>query len=277
MTMNKPITTKKSDPVHRPKIGIALGSGGSRGFAHIGVLKVLAKHHIPIDYVAGSSIGAMVGVLFALGHSPHEIQRFMSLFPQKYWMDYTIPKMGFVAGDKVKELIRMFTRDNVIENCKIPMAIVATNLQRGERVVFTQGKIAEAVRASISIPGIFVPEVIDGEYYVDGGVTDRVPVSVVKQMGADIAIGVDVSYFESSIAIHSVFDVIAQSIDIMEREILKTSMLDADYLLRPEVGLYSATMFSNVIEMIDEGERMTAEKITDIQQLIEQWKENRKK
>jgi NTE family protein len=256
----------------RPKIGLALGSGGARGMAHIGILKVLEEHAIPIDYIAGSSIGALVGSLYCVGHTPDQLRKFTTHFPQKYWLDYTVPKMGFVTGDKLKEIIRLLTKQKNIEEAQIPCSIVATNLKKGERKVFTQGPIAEAVRASISIPGIFVPEVIDGEYYVDGGVIDRVPVSVVKEMGADLVIAVDVSFFESSHAITSIFDVIAQSIDVMEREILRYRMLDADLMLRPNVGYYSTNKFSEVSQIIDEGERTALEMIPSIKNMIREWK-----
>jgi NTE family protein len=266
-------TLKHQDqPFARPKIGLALGSGGARGMAHIGILKVLEEHSIPIDYIAGSSIGALVGSLYCVGHSPDLLRKFTTHFPQKYWLDYTVPKMGFVTGDKLKEIIRLLTKQKNIEEAQIPFSIVATNLKRGERKVFTHGPIAEAVRASISIPGIFVPEVIDGEYYVDGGVIDRVPVSVVKEMGADLVIAVDVSFFESSHAITSIFDVIAQSIDVMEREILRYRMLDADLMLRPNVGHYSTNKFSEVSKIIDEGEKTALEMIPNIKKMMEEWK-----
>lgn len=260
--------------MNRPKVGLALGSGGARGMAHIGILKVLEDHSIPIDFVAGSSIGALVGSLYCVGHTPDQIRKFTTHFPQKYWLDYTVPKMGFIAGEKLKEIIRLLSKKMNIEDTSIPLSIVATNLVQGKRKVFTKGPIAEAVRASISIPGIFVPEKIDGEYYVDGGVIDRVPVSVVKEMGADVVIAVDVSFFEASTEVNSIFDVIAKSIDVMEREILRYRMVDADLMLRPKVGHYSTNKFTEVVHIIDEGERATIEMIPNIKRMIEEWKES---
>lgn len=258
----------------RPKIGLALGSGGARGLAHIGLLKVLEEHNIAIDYLAGSSIGALVGSLYCVGHSPEQIKKIFSLFPQRVWTDYTVPKMGFVAGDKIKEIIRLFTKQKNIEQTSIPLSIVATNLSKGERRVFQSGSIAEAVRASISIPGIFVPEKIEGNYYVDGGVIDRVPVSVVKDMGADIIIAVDVSFYDGEHPISSIFDVIAQSIDVMEREILRYRIIDADIMIRPKVGHYSTTLFSELDALMEEGERITQKMMPDIKKVLENWKGN---
>lgn len=254
------------------KIGLALGSGGARGLAHIGILKILTEHSIPIDYIAGSSIGALIGSLHCVGHTSEQMTQFITRFPQKYWLDYTVPKMGFITGDKIKEIIRLLTKQKNLEDLAIPLSIVATNLRKGERRVFTEGPIAEAVRASLSIPGIFVPEKIDGEYYIDGGVIDRVPVSVVKEMGADLVIAVDVSYYESTSPITSIFEVIAQTIDIMEREILNQRMIYADIMLRPEVGHYSTTMFSRVSEIIEAGEKSTQQAIPQIEALIQEWR-----
>ncbi|MDQ0339197.1 NTE family protein [Caldalkalibacillus uzonensis] len=259
----------------QPKIGLALGAGGARGLAHIGILQVLEEHNIPVHCIAGSSIGALVGSFYAVGHSPQQMRKFLSLFPQKYWLDYTVPKMGFIAGDKVKEIVRMLTKNKRIEELDKPLAIVATHLHKGERTVFRQGSIAEAVRASVSIPGIFEPAVIDGELYVDGGVVDRVPVSVLKEMKADLIVAVDVSYVgETNHQIKSIFDVIAQTIDIMEREILKYRMFDVDVLIRPQVNAYSTTMFYRGEEIIQEGVRSAEQAMPRIQESIRKWRES---
>lgn len=270
-------TSQRDDKMYqqRPKIGLALGSGGARGMAHIGVIQVLEEHGIPIDCIAGSSAGALVGSLYSTGLTPKQIKQFASHFPQKYWLDYSMPKMGFIAGDKLKEIVRLLTKNKNIEETQIPLSIVATDLQKGKRKVFNEGPIAEAVRASIAIPGIFVPEKIDGVYYVDGGVIDRVPVSVVKEMGPDIVIAVDVSFVETVHPITSIFDVIAQSIDVMEREILRHQILHADLMIRPKVGHYSTNMFSEVEAIIKEGEEATLEIIPAIKKIIEEWEESK--
>ena len=144
--------------MREPKIGLALGSGGARGFAHLGVINVLKEEGIPIDLIAGSSMGALVGTLFAAGSDTERLYRMSRLFKRKYYLDFTLPKMGFVSGNRVKELIRVFTYGKRLEELDIPVAVVTTDIQTGEKVVFREGPIAPAVRASISIPGIFVPE-----------------------------------------------------------------------------------------------------------------------
>ncbi|MCL7746352.1 patatin-like phospholipase family protein [Halalkalibacter alkaliphilus] len=258
----------------RPKIGLALGSGGARGFAHIGVLKVLEKENIPIDFIAGSSMGALVGSLYGVGQSPNNLEQFATLFRRKYFIDFVVPKLGFVAGIKAKEVIRMLAKNKKLEELNPPVAVVATDIKNGERVVLKKGDVAAAVRASISIPGIFVPEKIDDRLLVDGGVIDRVPVSVVKEMGADVTIAVDVSYFRTEPELYTVYDVIMQSMDIMAREMVRVREFDSSVMIRPIVKHSSSLDFSEVEALIERGEEATRDKLAEIKRCIEQWKEN---
>ncbi|MEC2072988.1 patatin-like phospholipase family protein [Alkalihalophilus marmarensis] len=255
-----------------PKIGLALGSGGARGFAHIGVLKAFEKERIPIHYLAGSSMGSLVASLYGIGQTTASMERFASMFRRKYYIDFTVPKLGFVNGNRVKELIRLLAKSKHLEHTEIPVAVIATDLKKGERVVMTTGPIAEAVRASIGIPGIFVPEQRNGQVLVDGGVIDRVPVSVVKEMGADITIAVDVSYFRQELEFNSVYDVIMQSMDIMAREMMKPKELDCSVMIRPIVTHTSSLDFSNVERLIERGEEAAYEQMPKIKQIINDWK-----
>ncbi|MDM5337957.1 patatin-like phospholipase family protein [Fictibacillus enclensis] len=260
--------------MHRPIVGLALGSGGARGFAHIGVIKALREAGIPIDMIAGSSMGALVGAMVGMGHNNENLIKMATLFKRKYYMDYTVPKMGFVSGKKIKELIRLLTQNKRIEDTIIPISIVATDLIKGEKIVFRNGPIAEAVRASISIPGIFVPEKIGGRLLVDGGVIERVPAAVVREMGADIVVAVDISHFKAQPEMASILDVIVQSIDIMQREIVRYHEISADIMVRPMVEQFSSTAFKNVNEIISIGEEAGKSKIESIKHKIETWKEN---
>lgn len=255
-----------------PKIGLALGSGGARGFAHIGVVKVLQEEGIPIHLIAGSSMGALVGAFLAVGHDMEQLYKLSNSFRRKFFMDFTVPNMGFIAGGRIKEFVRIFTHQKNIEDCDIPLAIVATDLIKGEKVVFLEGPIDQAVRASISIPGIFVPEKWNGKLLVDGGVVDRVPVSVVREMGADIVISVDVSHVKKDAEINNIYDVIMQSIDIMQLEVAQRREIDSDIMIKPKVGKYSSRAFTNIQEIITAGEDEARKHLPSIKAALENWR-----
>ncbi|MBA2174284.1 patatin-like phospholipase family protein [Halobacillus locisalis] len=260
--------------MERPKVGLALGSGGARGFTHLGVLKVLHKHGIPVDMIAGSSMGALVGSFFAAGQKIEDLYKLAFTFKRKYYLDFTVPRMGFIQGRRIKEYIRLFTFGKNIEEFDLPMAIIATDLYAGYKKVFTTGPASEAVRASIAIPGIFVPERIDDRLYIDGGVMDRVPVSVVKEMGADIIIAVDCAHFDSDPNINTIYDVILQSIDIMQDELVTAMGIstDTDVMIRPDVSKFSARAFKNIEEIVKAGEEAAESHIKEIQMKLAGWK-----
>lgn len=259
--------------MNRPKVGLALGSGGARGFAHLGVMKVLLEEGIPVDYIAGSSMGALVGCFYAAGSDIDRLYKLSRVFKRKYYLDFTVPKMGFIAGKRVKELIRIFTYGRNLEDLDIPVSVVATDLMTGEKVVFSKGPIAEAVRASISIPGILVPEKYNGKLLVDGGVVDRIPVSVVQKMGADIVIAVDVSHVKRSTEITTIYDVIMQSIDIMQMELVTNRAIASDVMIRPQVEMFSSKAFTNITDIIKKGEEEAKKQIKKIYDLLRNWKE----
>jgi NTE family protein len=258
--------------MEHPKIGLALGSGGARGFAHLGVIKALKDAGIPIHLIAGSSMGALVASFYGTGIDMERLYKLSTAFKRKYFLDFTVPKMGFISGKKVKEFIKVFTHGKNIEELDIPIGIVATDLLTGEKVVFQTGPVADAVRASISIPGIFVPEKYNGRILVDGGVSDRVPVSVAKEMGADIVIAVDVSRVKRNAEILSIYDVIMQSIDIMQAEIINNREIAASVMIRPPVEIYSSRAFTNIDEIINLGEEEAKKSLHQIKTVIDQWK-----
>ncbi|WP_338451945.1 patatin-like phospholipase family protein [Niallia oryzisoli] len=260
----------------RPKIGLALGSGGARGFAHLGVIKVLVENGVPIDFIAGSSMGSLVACFYGAGIEMNRLYKLSTAFKRKYYLDFTVPKMGFIAGNRVKELIRVFTKGKRLEELMIPVSVVATDLMTGEKVVFQEGPIAEAVRASISIPGIFVPEKQNGRLLVDGGVVDRVPVSVVKEMGADIVIAVDVSRVKTNADISTIYDVIMQSLDIMQMELVEYRQIASDIMIKPRVEEYSSRAFTNIDEMILKGEEEARKHLKEIKRLMDDWEEQHK-
>ena len=176
------------------KMGIALGGGSVRGLAHIGVLKVFDEAGIPISFVSGTSIGAVIGAAYCSGLKAEEIEKIVLSTDFKDLIDFTIPKRGLLAGIKVEKLMNMITREKNFEDLLIPLGIVATDLNKSEKVILTNGNVARAIRASIAIPPFFNPVLIEGLELVDGGLVDPVPVSVLKDMGADKIIAVDISH-----------------------------------------------------------------------------------
>jgi NTE family protein len=237
----------------RPKIGLALGAGSARGIAHLGVLKVLEKYKVPIDYIAGSSMGALIGAMYACGLDVDFMIKFANELHSRSWIDLCMPRSGLISGKKVQSMLQIITRNRTFSDLKLPFAAVATDIERGEAVVIRSGPVCTAVRASISIPVIFKPVRLNGRMLVDGGVVDRVPVSVAKEMGADVVIAVDVNKFVTYQPVNNIFDVMFQTLDIMERKILNTTVLDTDVLIRPKVGHISPAHFHRVDELVEQG------------------------
>jgi len=179
------------------KFGLALGSGSARGMAHIGVIQVLEAYHIPIDMIAGTSIGAVVSSVYASGASVEQMKKAaLSMKRSKTisLMDPTLPRSGLLSGNRVEEILNEIAlKDKTFDDLKIPFATVATDVKTGAKVILNQGSVIKAVRASISIPGIFTPAKYQDYYLVDGGVVDPVPVDLVQKMGADIIIAVSLT------------------------------------------------------------------------------------
>lgn len=252
----------------RPKVGLALGSGAARGLAHIGVLKVLEREGIPVDMIAGSSMGSLIGAIYANGADLTMIEQLAIHLKRSHWLDFTLPRRGLVAGERIRELVRLLTHRKNLEELRIPTAVVATDLTRGERVVFTSGPIDLAVRASVSIPGIFEPVEWEGRTLVDGGVIDRVPASVVREMGADVVIAVDVIPQTGRLKIRNIFDVITQSLEVMERQMTGPKIGAADVVLQPDMSDISPTAFTRVDVCVRRGEEAALSKLDEIRKVI---------
>jgi NTE family protein len=175
----------------RPKIGLALGAGAARGLVHIGVLKVLHKNKIYPDYLAGTSMGAVIAALYAAGKTPEEIEAIAKTTDWKSIVDFTFPKAGLLQGKLIEEKIKKLLDKKKFHQLDIPLQIVAYNLTKHKKAIFAKGDVARAVRASIGIPGIVKPALIGKNQYIDGMIVDPTPFDLVKEMGADIVIAVD--------------------------------------------------------------------------------------
>lgn len=188
--------TTGSNPGRRPKIGLALGSGSARGLAHLGVIRAIEDAGIEVDFIAGTSMGALIGAIHAAGKVDELEATFLAFDWKKTvsFFDVVLPKSGLIDGAKISELVRELVHADVIEKLTKPFAVVATDIVSGDGIVIRSGDVIEAVRASISVPGIFTPVRSNGRILVDGGITSPVPVSVARAMGADIVIAVDLNH-----------------------------------------------------------------------------------
>lgn len=236
------------------KVGLALGSGLARGLAHIGVIKALLQAGIRIDCIAGTSMGSVVAALFACGMKVKMMERLARRISRRTWIDFTFPRMGLIAGERLEELLYLLTGRRKFEEVSLPLAILAVDLISGERVVLRCGSIARAVRASCAIPGIFNPVEYGGRLLVDGGVLERVPAKTVRDMGADFVIAVDVGYYIEEYKINHIFDVLSRANEVMSREIGLLQPQKADILIMPDMKDVAPFHFHLADEAIARGE-----------------------
>lgn len=229
----------------RIKVGLALGSGGIRGLAHIGVIKTLLKYQIPIDYIAGASIGAWVGAHYALFQDIAMLEAVTVGSKKEKLEAFFDPSLrgGLIGGQKTKKLLEQWLHDATFEQARIPLAVVATDMNKRATCVFSTGDIVPAVQASMAIPGIFKPIAYDGRVLVDGGVSCPVPSDVVKAMGADIVIAVNLYRIPESpidITIDSgVIEVTKRTMEILRYALAQRSADAADVVIEPAVEAYA--------------------------------------
>jgi NTE family protein len=270
-----PVTQPPVSPPPKPaKIALVLGAGSSKGFAHIGVLKILESNKIPIHLIVGTSVGSAVGSLYAYGIDAFSLQKLAFSMNQGDIVDsLVIPSNGFIKGEKLEEFINKSVRHTPMEKLKIPFYAVATDLEKGEEVVFAKGNTGTAVRASCSIPGIFRPVKISDKIYVDGGVVSPVAVEAAKRHGADIVIAVDVSSGIEHIQPEGTIETILQSISVMYSKLGAIQIAKADVVIRPKVGHINAADFSKKHEAILEGEKAAIEALPPIMAILTQLRQ----
>lgn len=268
------------------QVGIALSSGNARGFAHIGVLKVLQEEGIPIDMIAATSIGAIFAALFAAGRSTEQILEFaMNVQRQynfftgfRYW-DFGIPpRSGLIRGKATHEYIRKWLEDRSFADLEMPVHIVATDAISGEEVVFNTGPVADAVRASISVIGVFEPARIGHRFLIDGGAVNPVPTSVLQDKGCNIIIASSVipnlqdrlhrKQARAAGKPPNVFGIVLGALEIMESEIIKTRMSGVHVLIKPDIARYTTLDYSKAQEIIKLGEEAARAEVANIKQLL---------
>ena len=255
------------------KVALVLGAGASKGFAHIGVLKILESHNIPIHMIVGTSVGSFVGSLYAYGYNAYQLQTMSFSLQREDLIDLTIPDNGFVKGERLESYVNWALRDTAIEKLQLPFFAVATNLQTGEEIVFGTGNTGTAVHASCSIPGIFRPVKISDGMYVDGSVVSPLAVDAAKRQGADVVIAVDISSNIDGSAPKSTIETLLQSISIMNAKMSQIQINKADVVIRPNVGHIGTADFSKRHEAILEGEKATLDALPKINQIISKLKQ----
>jgi NTE family protein len=247
-----------------PKIALALGGGAARGFAHIGVIKALEAQGIVPDFIVGTSAGSLVGALYAGGASGFDLQRMALAMDDAIMTDWSLFGRGLIKGEALQEFVNAALTNRPIEKLPRSLAIVSTDLQSGEPMVFRSGNTGMAVRASSSVPGIFQPARINGRDYVDGGLVAPVPVRIARSLGADIVIAVDISAQPREQKTASSFEMLLQTFAIMGQSILAHELKQADVVVRPNIGRISGTDFQSKHLAILEGERAAQAQVAAI-------------
>lgn len=256
-----------------PRVAIVLGAGSARGLAHIGVLQVLRENEIDFDFIVGSSMGAMVGSIYACGADLYMLDRMIEHMNTRLLVDIMVPRMGFIAGNRISEFLDLVTKKKSFAQLDFPVTVISTDLVTGQKVVMSEGSVTEAVRASISIPGVFVPLVKDDMVLVDGAVSDRLPIEVAREMGADLVIAVDVTYGAGKkTEFDGAMDVILTALEIMGQYHFDAVNVNADILIQPAVRHINPRDFDRSREIVDQGRRAAAEKVAETKDRIARLK-----
>ncbi len=259
-----PPTTPTAIAPAKLRIGLALGGGAAKGFAHIGVIKMLEASGIHPDVVAGTSAGSVVGSLYASGMDAFQLQEKAIALDESSIRDVRLFSGGLVQGQKLQDYVNQAVGGQPLQSLHRPFAAVATQLETGERTVFVRGNTGQAVRASSSIPGVFEPVEIAGKHYVDGGVVSPVPVDAARQLGADFVIAVDISSKADGSNPDNLAGIVGQAITIMGQRLGAQELARADVVIRPAVGMIGAADFSQKDRAILEGEKAALAAISQI-------------
>jgi len=288
------------------KVGLALGGGGARGLAHIGVLRVLEEENIPIDLITGTSMGAIIGGVYALEKDVSAIEKIaekyskisefnmdlsfgekekkdkpfflkkMSDFLKKgYLLNLELRRKYINDGEGIKKIIKDLVGDKTFTDTKIPFAVVAADLAKGEKVILTRGKLFDALLASASIPGMFPPVILDKKILVDGGIVDVVPIETAKSLGANFVIGVNVSQtIKKRAEFNNAVEIFFRSDSITSAELRKLQLSFADVVITPKVGRFHWSDFSKPEQCVREGERVARNAILELKKKLKKTKLN---
>lgn len=249
------------------KIGLALGGGATLGAAHVGVLRALEESEIEVDCIAGTSIGAMVGALYAFGTPVDEIEK---IALELDWPDISgiaLSKRGLLTNNAMGKLFDKSVGDVRFDEAHIPFAAVATDISTGDKVVLKKGDVSDAVKASTCIPVLFEPVEVDGRLLVDGGLKESVPLSVIQDMGADFTIGVDLNAYRNYERPENILDILNNTLEIALKHLANVSQKQIDLLIQPNLANFSRSETENTAEMIERGYKAAIKSLQESQKV----------
>lgn len=259
------------------KIGLALGGGAARGFAHIGVIKVLEAQGIVPDIVVGTSAGSLVGALYAAGNNAQALQKMAIDMDEAAISDWSLPffsaSTGVLKGEGLQNYVNRAVHGQPIEKLRMPFGAVATDLRSGQPILFRRGNTGAAVRASSSVPGVFQPVRIGNIDYVDGGLVSPVPASFARKMGADFVIAVNISAQPDAQPASNTFEVLLQTFSIMGQSLNQYELKQADIVIRPELATMKGNDFQNRSVAIVAGERAALAVLPELRKRLQQKRE----
>ncbi len=251
-----------------PRIGLALGGGAARGFAHIGVIQVLEEAGIRPDLVVGTSAGSLVAALYASGKSGADMAVLAQAMDEGALTDWSFPARGLIRGEALARYVRENTGSRTIEQMKLPLGIVATDLDSGAGILFQRGDTGAAVRASSAVPAVFQPVKIGNREYVDGGLVAPVPVRFARQMGAELVLAIDISSAPDGNATSDMMKLLLQTFAIMGRSINQFELRDADVVLRPLLAGISSADFASRSKAIQAGRDAASRQLPELRARI---------
>jgi NTE family protein len=256
-------------PVERPGVALALGGGFSRGFAHLGVLRVLEQNHIPISHIAGTSVGSILGAAYASGAPLERIIETCRAVRFRDIARWRVSRLGLASNHRLGDLIEKAFDSRTFEDLKIPLAVIATDLANGDAVIFTQGNLCDAIRASCAFPGLFEPVKIGTRCLADGGLVAQVPTRAARQLGAKHVVGVSVGVEDGQRGAPSnIFQVVCRAVSAAQRHQLEIWERHADLILRPDVQHLAWDDFERADEAIAAGEAAARRALPRIQKLL---------
>jgi NTE family protein len=252
----------------RPKVGVALGGGFARGIAHVGVLRVLRDHEIPVDFIAGTSVGALIATAYASGTSIEEMARQGIATRFSDFGRWTISRMGMASNERLEDFLRRFSAARHFNEMKTPLSIVATDLITGESIHFTEGDLGPPLRASCAYPGLFLPVEYRRHVLVDGFLTESVPAEAVRAMGAELVIAVHLEPGLISSKPRNTIEVISRSFSIIQGTVTQPWRAEVDVLLQPNVHHVLWDEFSKTPQLIAAGEESARAALPQIKALL---------